>query len=160
MKIWNNKATLSSILLLMSSSICCPYLYLQCISIELFTGLVKSGPITKPPLPQECRLTSAGGSCNLVVLVEWKVPVEWINIKYIELYLVYLWLYTFTLITRAVPLNPWKTLKPFASTNPLKNIYLLFFFYLWHFKKWLVYRGVNFSIEWSKIEFLSRPSQA
>ena len=30
---------------------------------------------TKPPLLQESRLTS-GGSPNLVVLVEWKVPVE------------------------------------------------------------------------------------
>ena len=31
--------------------------------------------ITKPPLLQESRLTG-GGSPNLVVLVEWKVPVE------------------------------------------------------------------------------------
>ena len=30
---------------------------------------------TKPPLLQESRLTG-GGSPNLVVLVEWKVPVE------------------------------------------------------------------------------------
>ena len=32
-------------------------------------------PFTKPPLLQESRLTG-GGSPNLVVLVEWKVPVE------------------------------------------------------------------------------------
>ena len=33
------------------------------------------GTFTKPPLLQESRLTG-GGSPNLVVLVEWKVPVE------------------------------------------------------------------------------------
>ena len=32
-------------------------------------------PFTKPPLLQESRLTG-GGSPNLMVLVEWKVPVE------------------------------------------------------------------------------------
>ena len=32
-------------------------------------------PFTKPPLLQESRLTG-GGSPNLVVLVEWNVPVE------------------------------------------------------------------------------------
>ena len=31
---------------------------------------------TKTPLLQESRLTG-GGSPNLAVLVEWKVPVEW-----------------------------------------------------------------------------------
>ena len=35
----------------------------------------QGGPFTKPPLLQESRLTG-GGSPNLMVLVEWKVPVE------------------------------------------------------------------------------------
>ena len=42
---------------------------LYCEAIELVCA------ITKPPLLQESRLTG-GGSPNLVVLVEWKVPVE------------------------------------------------------------------------------------
>ena len=33
------------------------------------------GPFTKPPILQESRLTG-GSSPNLVVLVEWKIPVE------------------------------------------------------------------------------------
>ena len=40
-----------------------------------FMQFVPECSFTKPPLLQESRLTG-GGSPNLVVLVEWKVPVE------------------------------------------------------------------------------------
>ena len=50
-------------------------------------------PFTKPPLLQESRLTG-GGSPNLVVLVEWKVPVERFMGAANCFHWFYLWLYT------------------------------------------------------------------
>ena len=50
---------------------------------------------TKPPLLQESRLTG-GGSPNLVVLVEWKVPVERFMGAANCLHWIHPWLYTWT----------------------------------------------------------------
>ena len=51
-------------------------------------------PFTKPPLLQESRLTG-GGSPNLKVLVEWKVPVEGFMGAANCFHWIHPWLYTY-----------------------------------------------------------------